>query len=472
MPPRKRPPAREPAGTAPNSPSAARDAPPRVGAPSPAPVPENATPERCDAQFELVGEICQEIRDAVEKILAASADERKELVLSAQERLVALRGAQCAALSGLDHLKTQTRARDVEVDPARTRAGTAAYEMAMLERELQDVKGDVDGAKDTGGIELMELAAYEADARARGLLEENASTDAYELTTKRLAHELIVRRELVEKQKALKAELAALQTSIEERKKMLGKNDTIRQLKRNAEELRRRFDLPYSTSAALERRMSLLPTAMYVLYAQLKHAQQMSEDLDVKVLLVGHIGDAEAYEARDAEEGEVAAKDDDDDSHRAKRPRSGGKQRRGGTASAEGATTSAPSMYAEHPLRVELVFGQKKVIFSYLTKLHAIVARAQGVGGDPLGELFPGDDGSTLPNQAVEVVDQNFTFDLSSVSHGAKPYKWAQDLAGMSFISSVPSKKRDENLDSKRITAKANALAVVRALEAKFAAKI
>jgi len=129
-------------------------------------------------------------------------------------------------------------------------------------------------------------------------------------------------------------------------------------------------------------------------------------------------------------------------------------------------------MYAEHPLRVELVFGEKKVIFAYLVKLHVIVARALGVSGDPLGELFPGDDGSELPNQAISVVDQNFTFDLSSVNHGAKPYKWAQDLAGMSFISSLPSRKRDENLDSKQITSKANALGVVRAIGAKFAAKI
>ena len=76
-------------------------------------------------------------------------------------------------------------------------------------------------------------------------------------------------------------------------------------LRRAAEPFRRAFDLPYVETEAVGTRVRLLPTPLYVAYAQLKHAQQNGEDARVEIL--GSTDDAEAFARRPtSEEGEIA----------------------------------------------------------------------------------------------------------------------------------------------------------------------
>lgn len=305
MPPRKR---AASAPSEPTSPVAAHrtttslDVPSRVGAPSPAPNAEDATPESTEAQFELIQELTQELRENVAQLVeegTKTSDARKPTVETCMKTLASVRTAQRRALMGLEYLKAGTRRRDKETDPARVRAATVAYETAWRESALKrhaDAEGSGGGVS-AGGIELMELKEYEADAKRRGLPTKKPR-DEYELMTRRLAHELIVRREMVEEQNALKAELAALQQQVAEKKKLLGGSleATMTNVRKSAEPLRRMFDLAYASTEDLDARIGLLPVPLHVLYAQLKHLQQNEEE--IKVELVGRIDDAQNFKQK------------------------------------------------------------------------------------------------------------------------------------------------------------------------------
>ena len=469
MPPRKR---AASAPSEPTSPVAAHrtttslDVPSRVGAPSPAPNAEDATPESTEAQFELIQELTQELRENVAQLVeegTKTSDARKPTVETCMKTLASVRTAQRRALMGLEYLKAGTRRRDKETDPARVRAATVAYETAWRESALKrhaDAEGSCGGVS-AGGIELMELKEYEADAKRRGLPTKKPR-DEYELMTRRLAHELIVRREMVEEQNALKAELAALQQQVAEKKKLLGGSleATMTNVRKSAEPLRRMFHLAYESAEDLDALIRLLPVPLHVLYAQLKHLQQNEEE--IKVELVGRIDDAQNFKQKKAseEEGELVDEGAENNRRSKKRKARGGRQ----------AASASSSLYEEHPLRVEVGFGATKVFFTYLTKLHVVVVSSKPEDEKFLGELFPDDDGSEMPNHAVAVVAPNFTFDASCAPSNAKPYKWAQNLAGLSFLPPFPAPIPD-TIDAGKVSAKANAEEVVRAIREKLDAR-
>ena len=149
------------------------DAPDRLGAPSPAPLPEEQSPETCDAQFELLAENVNDLRDAVAALIARkseTATQREDAVERCVEIIGRLRGAQRRAMWGLEHLNAQTRRRDVETDRARVAAATAAYERAHHARNLRDhehAQGEgADGDLErSGGIALVDLKEYREDAK-------------------------------------------------------------------------------------------------------------------------------------------------------------------------------------------------------------------------------------------------------------------------------------------------------------------
>ena len=70
----------------------------------------------------------------------------------------------------------------------------------------------------------------------------------------------------------------------------------------------------------------------------------------------------------------------------------------------------------------------------------------------------------------VAVVAPNFTFDASCAPSNAKPYKWAQNLAGLSFLPPFPAPIPD-TIDAGKVSAKANAEEVVRAIREKLDAR-
>ena len=111
MPPRKR---AASAPSEPTSPVAAHrtttslDVPSRVGAPSPAPNAEDATPESTEAQFELIQELTQELRENVAQLVeegTKTSDARKPTVETCMKTLASVRTAQRRALMGLEYLK-------------------------------------------------------------------------------------------------------------------------------------------------------------------------------------------------------------------------------------------------------------------------------------------------------------------------------------------------------------------------------
>lgn len=478
-------PARRRATTAPTSPRAPidgmdpSDAPDRLGAPSPAPLPEEQSPETCDAQFELLAENVSDLRDAVAALIARkseTATQREDAVERCVEILGRVRATQRRALWGLEHLNAQTRRRDVETDRARVAAATAAYERAHHARNLRDHEhaqgeGADDALERSGGIALVDLKEYRVDAKRRGLT--TTTKDEGDTMLRRLEHELILRKEMCEEKKALERELEELRRDVETRRKVLGKNleSQLANLRRAAEPFRRAFDVPYVETEAVETRVRLLPTPLYVAYAQLKHAQQNGEDARVEIL--GSTDDAEAFARRPTgEEGEIATDDGEETDNRRHNKRA---RRDGGRGGGRGGGRAFSGLYEEHPLRVELRVGDVRVFFAYLVKLNVIVANSSGgerddgeKGGDAfLDGLFENDAGEETPNHAnFAVAPPDFSFDASSVRYNAKPYAWAQNLAGMKFLPPMPPALGDsvEIPNASEIARKTRATDVIRAI--------
>lgn len=457
------------------------DAPDRLGAPSPAPLPEEQSPETCDAQFELLAENVNDLRDAVAALIARkseTATQREDAVERCVEIIGRLRGAQRRAMWGLEHLNAQTRRRDVETDRARVAAATAAYERAHHARNLRDhehAQGEgADGDLErSGGIALVDLKEYREDAKRRGL-KTTRTEDEGETMLRRLEHELILRKEMCEEKRALERELEELRGDVEAKRKVLGKNleSQLANLRRAAEPFRRAFDLPYVETEAVGTRVRLLPTPLYVAYAQLKHAQQNGEDARVEIL--GSTDDAEAFARRPtSEEGEIATEGGEETDNRRHNKRRRGE---GGRGRGRSGSRAFSGLYEEHPLRVELRVGDVRVFFAYLVKLNLVVANSSGgEGGDGgkgggafLDELFENDAGEETPNHAnFAVAPPDFSFDASCSRYNAKPYAWAQNLAGMSFLPPMPPALADsvEIPNASEIARTTRATDVIRAIK-------
>ena len=144
------------------------DVPERYAAESPAPDPEDVTPESCDAQFELIQEITQELRAlqaSLEADRARAMDQEgvEEYSVPSIRAFTKLRGAQTRALMGLEYLKRETARRNVERDANRVRVATIAYELAHCQAEVRAQEKFDECGEDLMkkyGIELMDEKAF------------------------------------------------------------------------------------------------------------------------------------------------------------------------------------------------------------------------------------------------------------------------------------------------------------------------
>ena len=139
-------PARRRAPSTPTSPRAdgmdPSNAPDRLGAPSPAPLPEEQSPETCDAQFELLAENVNDLRDAVAALIARkseTATQREDAVERCVEIIGRLRGAQRRAMWGLEHLNAQTRGGRSFPDVARASRRRPRRTSARITREISAI---------------------------------------------------------------------------------------------------------------------------------------------------------------------------------------------------------------------------------------------------------------------------------------------------------------------------------------------
>jgi len=475
-----------------------RDVPERVAATSPAPNEEDVTPESCDAQLELVQEIAHELR-ALQATLEDErvknpkksgdweVDDYSEPMIRA---LMKLRSAQVRALMGLEHLKRETARRNAERDKSRVRVSTVAYELAHLEAEAKaQEKFDKDGEDlfEKYGIELMDEESYvAATTKAKEL-------DARELMLMRLQHELERRKAMVDEQNALKRELETLKKEEEELAKFWDvAKEQMKEAQSACEPLRRKFDLPTTTTTTrLDERVRALTMPLYVLYTQLQYLKETHED-DFTVEVFGRLDDVKSFADRerlrrdDAEDGEVEVKQQGNRRHQNR-----GRGDRGGRFGKSTRETPSSSVYDEFPLRVQLDIDGCAIEFAHLTRLNVITAvakksesvkRQRGAKGaaaiksdnddyDSLlaDLLFPNDDGAESPNYASAPANADFKFDASCAPSGGRPYKWVQNLCGLSFLPPIPAEVSDSDL--RTLASKARARDVVDAVRRRVAQK-
>ena len=474
------------------------DVPERYAAESPAPNPEDVTPECCDAQFELIQEITQELRalqaSLEESRANAASKDGNEYVEPCIRALTKLRGAQARALMGLEYLKRETARRNVERDASRVRVSTIAYELAHHQAEVRAQETfDADGEDlvTKYGIELMDEKAF---VKAVGR-EAAKSADDRELMLKRLQYELDLRKDKVKERDALKQELEDVKKEEQELSKIWdAAKDQMKQVARALEPIRRRFDLPNTTTEELDKRVKLLTMPLYVLYTQLLYVKEAREE-DFTLGIFGRVDDAEHWDAR--ERARLANEEDaaqetttttpSTNLRHQKRGRSGYGRGAGRFARSGGPTSSSP--YEEFPLRVELVVDGCSIQFIHLPRLNVVIAAANDsevmkrqrstknataakdvkqsvVDFDALlvDLLSPNDDGEDSPNAAT--AGEDFKYDPSCTPSGGRPYKWLQTLCGLSFLPPVPTES-----DVKTLATKARAADVVDAVRERLVAR-
>jgi len=460
------------------------DVPERYAAESPAPDPEDVTPESCDAQFELIQEITQELRAlqaSLEADRARAMDQEgaEDYSVPSIRAFTKLRGAQTRALMGLEYLKRETARRNVERDANRVRVATIAYELAHCQAEVRAQEKFDECGEDLMkkyGIELMDEKAF---IKAVGR-EAAKSADARELMLKRLQHELELRRAKVQERDALKRELEDVKKEEQELSKIWdAAKEQMKQVSRTLEPIRRKFDLPNTTTEALDARVKLLTMPLYVLYTQLLYVKEAREE-DFTIGIFGRVEDAENWDARERarleDDAEVNAKSETPTTNRRhqKRGRFGGRFGRSGPTQA----TTSSSMYDEFPLRVELVIDGCSIQFTHLTRLNVVIAAANDneamkrqrsakgsaksatqksttVDFDTLlvDLLSPNDAGEDSPNAATG--GEDFKYDPLCTPSGGRPYKWLQKLCGLSFLPPIPADVSESDVKTLAKTARA-----------------
>ena len=179
-----------------------------------------------------------------------------------------------------------------------------------------------------------------------------------------------------------------------------------------------------------ETRVRLLPTPLYVAYAQLKHAQQNGEDARVEIL--GSTDDAEAFARRPtSEEGEIATEGGEETDNRRHN-----KRRRGeGVEDAVGAAVgrfpgctrnTAASSFAS------ATFESFSPTSSSSTSSSPTRAAARGATVERAAARFSMNCLRTTRAKRRRITPispspPDFSFDASCSRYNAKPYAWAQN---------------------------------------------
>ncbi|MED6218735.1 hypothetical protein PIB30_029183 [Stylosanthes scabra] len=269
----------------------------------------------------------------------------------------------------------------------------------------------------------------------------------------RLNFELFQRKELCKLHEKLEQKKKGLLETIANRKKFLTSLPShLKSLKKASLPVQNQLGVLHTKKLKQHHSAELLPPSLYVIYSQLlAQKEAFGESIDLEI--IGSLKDAQAFARQQAHKDtgissttesskfeDDALDEEEDGQRRRKRPR-----RVQGKESLDQA-----GIFQAHPLKVIIHIYDNEASdpksarlitlkFEYLVKLNIVCVGIEGSNdgaeNDILCNLFPDDTGLELPHQSAKLfVGDDATFNNQRAS---RPYKWAQHLAGLDFLSEV-----------------------------------
>ncbi|XP_050363729.1 THO complex subunit 5A [Argentina anserina] len=419
-------------------------------------VEEEAAPPRPEkSPYEVLRETKSSVEDVVAKMLSVKKEGRPkselhELVTQMFLNFVTLRQANRSILLEEERVKSETESAKAPVDLTTLQLHNLMYEKSHYVKAIKACK---DFKSKYPDIDLVPEEDFFRDAPAN-IKEPALSNDAaQDLMLKRLNFELHQRKELCELSEKLEVRKKGLQETIANRKKFLNSLPShLKSLKKASLPVQNQFGNLHTKKLKQLHSAELLPPPLYVVYSQFSAQKEaFGEQIDLEI--VGSVKDAQAFAHQQANRdtgvstnGETsrleddAPDEDDEGQRRRKRPkRAPSKQ-----------NLDQSGVYQVHPFKVILhIFDDEssdpksaKLVtlkFEYLLKLNVVCVGVEGsheaAESNILCNLFPDDTGLELPHQSAKlIVDGTPAFDEKRT---ARPYKWAQHLAGIDFLPEV-----------------------------------
>jgi len=348
-----------------------------------------------------------------------------------------LKGANRELQMNTEKRKGETQSKKQEIDNTNLVLYNLNYEKNHFTKQIRNCR-DFRGTYST--IDLVSVETFKSSAPSE--LSSVDSSDEHKLMLNRLAYELQERKRLCAQMEQLKKKKQSLIGSNEKKTLFLsGLQQNLKALEEATVPIQENLGIRQSEFATEFRNAHHLPRPLYVLYLQAVSFRDSFEDaIEVKME-----GDVEAaVEWAIAQTAVEEQQDDaDEDGRELKRRKSSKGDRMEDDEKEEDVT------FATHPLSVvvKLTATSKKqeatLTFTYLTQLNIVAIESQW---DPdqssnhslLLDLFPNDSGVESPNPANSSVlpENSLEFDAE---RRARPYKWVQWLAGLTFLQTNPT---------------------------------
>mmetsp|Transcript_37376 Transcript_37376/g.83177 ORF Transcript_37376/g.83177 Transcript_37376/m.83177 type:complete len:438 (+) Transcript_37376:84-1397(+) len=374
------------------------------------------------------------------KQASASSDKFKALAAEGLLTLLRLRKNNRILAQSTEELKEDTSKAKTHLEQADLQLQNLLYEKQYYEKEIRSCRSFRSAVPDEV-VSLQPVEAFWAsDDEDLKQIARDKGTE-HELMLQRLAQEIRLRKKLQSDLDGLKQAKIEVTKKVQEQTKVLKDlQSTLKSLEENAKPLQSVLS-GYPALKGLGRgHADLLPLPLYVLYSQLAAAKD-ALNLPVSVTIHGQVEEAEAFARQtladpdDQTTGAAATQSADDVQPSRKRQRL--------------SPIPAPKndAYKVHPLTVQLDVLKEQsskpsdvmisVKFQYLVNIKLVTAQCDSAADNQLlAALFPSDDGSRVPSEAVAQMESGtFRFD---VSRPAKPYRWCQHLAGLDFVPALP----------------------------------
>ncbi|GAB2269595.1 hypothetical protein Dimus_004520 [Dionaea muscipula] len=344
-----------------------------------------------------------------------------------------------------ERLKAETQRSKAPVDFTSLQLHNLMYEKNHYAKAIRLNK---DFKSKYPDIELVSEEEFFHDAPEEIKANAIPNDNTHQLMLRRLNYELYQRKELCKLREQLEERKKKLLEMIADRKKLLSSLPShLKSLRKASLPVQQQLGVLHIKKLKQHNSADLLPPPLYVIYSQfMAQKEAFGENIDLEI--VGSLKDAQAFSHQHSIRDTGASTDkesmilvddlleeEDDDQRRWKRPKK----------------IDQAGIYQAHPLTVNLhIYNDDisdpkpvklvAVKFEYLLKLNVVSVGIEGSGGGTdnsvLCNLFPDDTGLELPHQSAKFsLGDSVVFDESQPS---RPYKWAQHLAGIDFLSEVP----------------------------------
>uniref|UniRef100_A0A1J3FUB3 THO complex subunit 5A n=1 Tax=Noccaea caerulescens TaxID=107243 RepID=A0A1J3FUB3_NOCCA len=392
-------------------------------------------------------ELLQESKASVEAIIARMLSikkqgnpksENRELLTQMFLNFISLRQANRAILTEEEKVKSETELAKSPMDFTALQLHNLMYEKSHY---LKATKTSREFKSKYPNIDLISEQDFLRDAPAAIKSQTLSNDTSHDLMLKRLNFELHQRKELCKLRAKLEQHKKCLLETNAERNKFLSSLPLhLKSLKKASLPVHSQLSLPNPKKLKYHNLAELLPPPLYVIYSQfMAQKEAFEENIDLEVS--GSLKDAQTYARQQAEQNSGESSrlrdDDDEDVDDGKRQRKRAKKE----------CCDKAGLYRAHPLKIVLhVYDdeipnskpRKLVVlkFEYLLKLNVVCVGTEesqdGPEGNVLCNLFPDDAGLEPPHQSAKLIlGDNHAFDESRAS---RPYKWAQDLAGIEIL--------------------------------------